>query len=237
MITIHQKAIRGHTRSGWLDSFHTFSFGSFNDPNRMGFGNLRVLNDDSVIPGAGFAPHRHQDMDILTYVLKGQLRHEDDQGNISLIAARQAQLMSAGRGVTHSEFNASEQETAHFVQIWLLPDTPGGEPSYAQVSVPEQGDILLAGPATSGALLHLRSSTTLRLVHASEHDQTALNTPGSHRFVHLLDGMAFAETERLSAGDGLEIPADEGTVLDWASDGAALVFTMPSLLPYPPSTP
>lgn len=227
MITIHQKNIRGHTRTGWLDSFHTFSFGTFHDPMRMGFGNLRVLNEDTIIPGSGFAPHRHKDMDILTYVLKGQLRHEDDQGNVSVIRAGEAQLMSAGRGVEHSEWNASDNDTAQFLQIWLIPGKPGGDPDYSQKAVPETGDVLLAGPKGSDALLELRSHATVRLIRATEGDNVPFAQPGDLRFVHLLDGLAFAEGERLSAGDGLQIPTVETTSLDWATDGAALLFTMP----------
>ena len=227
MITIHQKAIRGHTRAGWLDSYHTFSFGTFHDPNRMGFGNLRVLNDDTVIPGAGFAPHRHADMDILTYVTKGHLRHEDDQGNLSTISAGEAQLMSAGHGVRHSEWNASDRDTAQFLQIWLIPDQPGGTPTYAQKAVPKSGDVLLAGPDGTGALLELRSQTTVQLIRAHEGTKTPLARPDTLRFVHLVDGLAHAEGERLSAGDALQIPAAEVTSLDWATDGAALLFTMP----------
>jgi hypothetical protein len=229
MITIHEKAIRGHTRSGWLSSFHTFSFGSFQVPMRMGFGNLRVLNEDAIIPGSGFAPHRHEDMDILTYVTKGRLRHEDDQGNVSVIPAGTAQLMSAGRGVTHSEWNASESGTAHFLQILLIPDQPGGEPTYAQKAVPQSGDVLLAGPSGTDALLELGSRTTVRLIRATEGGNTSLAKPGALRFVHLFNGLAFAEGERLSAGDGLQIPAGETTSLDWATDGAALLFTMPQV--------
>ena len=227
MITIHEKAIRGRTRSGWLDSYHTFSFGTFQDPMRMGFGNLRVLNDDTIIPGSGFAPHPHEDMDILTYVTNGQLRHEDDQGNVSLISSGEAQLMSAGTGVIHSERNASGSETARLLQIWLIPDQPGGAPAYAQKTVPQSGDVLLAGPAGSDAILDLRSNTTVRLIRATEGDTTALADPDTLRFVHLIDGLAHAEGERVSAGDGLQIPAGEVTSFDWATDGAALLFTMP----------
>lgn len=227
MITIHQKAIRGHTQAGWLDSYHTFSFGTFNDPNRMGFGNLRVLNDDTIIPGSGFAPHPHESMDILTYVTKGQLRHEDDQGNVSLISAGEAQLMSAGRGVRHSERNASDSDEAQLLQIWLIPDQAGGEPTYTQRPVPQSGNVLLAGPPDADALLTLRSQTTVRLIRAQEGDNTPLAQPDTLRFVHLFDGLAHAEGERLSAGDGLQIPVGDVTSLDWASDGAALLFTMP----------
>ncbi|MCX7565000.1 pirin family protein [Sulfitobacter sp. F26169L] len=227
MITIHQKAVRGHTRGGWLDSYHTFSFGSFQDPKRMGFGNLRVLNEDTIIPGSGFASHPHADMDILTYVIKGQLRHEDDQGNVSLINAGEAQLMSAGSGVTHSERNASDTETAHLFQIWLIPDTTGGKPTYAQRAVPQAGNVLIAGPETSQPLLTLNSATTVELIRVKDGDRTPVADPDTLRFLHIIDGLAFAEGEHLSAGDGLQVPAGEETTLDWASDGAALIFTMP----------
>ena len=113
MITVRQSTVRGHTQGGRPDSYHRFSFGSFRDPNRMGFGNLRVLNKDTVIPGSGFPAHGHESMDIVTYVTKGQLRQEDNQGYVSFISQRMVQLMSAGDGVTHSERNASETETAH----------------------------------------------------------------------------------------------------------------------------
>lgn len=228
MIMIHQKAVRGHTRSGWLDSYHTFSFGSFQDPNRMGFGNLRVLNEDKIIPGSGFANHPHADMDILTYVTRGQLRHEDDQSNISLINAGEAQLMSAGSGITHSERNASGTDTAQLFQIWLIPDLNGGTPTYAQSTVPDRGDVLLAGPPGSDALLALGSQTTVQLVRTTDGDTTPLTDLNTARFVHFIDGLAHAEGERLSAGDGLQLPKGEETSLDWNSDGAALIFTMPT---------
>ncbi len=227
MITIHEKAIRGHTRSGWLDSYHTFSFGTFQDPMRMGFGNLRVLNDDTIIAGSGFAPHPHEDMDILPYVTKGRLRHEDDQGNVSLISAGEAQLMSAGDGVFHSERTASPSETAQLLQIWLIPDQRGGAATYAQQPVPQSGDVLLAGPAGTDAFLHLRSDTTVRLIRATDGGTTALPDADTLRFVHLIDGLAHAGGECVSAGDGLQIPAGEVTSLDWTTSGAALLFTMP----------
>lgn len=230
MIIIHQKAIRGHSKAGWLDSYHTFSFGSFQDPMRMGFGNLRVLNEDTIVPGSGFAEHRHEGMDILTYVTKGQLRHEDDQGNVSLISAGEAQLMSAGDGVSHSERNASDADSAQFLQIWLIPDEGTGEPRYAQMTVPQTGNVMLAGPASSKPLLTLRSTTTVQLVRAGEGAITRLADPETRRFVQLIDGLAFAESERLSAGDGLQIPIGEETSLDWATEGALLLFTMPNEL-------
>ena len=228
MIKIHEKAVRGRTRTGWLDSYHTFSFGTFSDPSRMGFGNLRVINADTVIPGGGFAPHDHSDMDILTLVTAGTLRHEDDQGNVAAIAAGQIQGMSAGRGVRHSEFNASDTDTAQFLQIWLIPDETGGAPGYAQATVPATGDVLLAGPASLTPLIPLRSAATVHLRRFAE--GMVLDLPGdgaTDRFVHLTDGLAVADAERVSAGDGLQIPAGEGVRLTWQTDGAALVFDMP----------
>ncbi|MCZ4350900.1 pirin family protein [Roseovarius aestuarii] len=228
MITIHQKAARGHSKAGWFDSYHTFSFGSFQDPKRMGFGNLRVLNEDTIIPGSGFAPHRHEGMDILTYVTKGQLRHEDDQGNVSLISAGEAQLMSAGDGVIHSERNVSDTDNAQFFQIWLIPNEAKGASRYAQVAVPQTGNVMLAGPMSSEPLLKLGSQTTIQLVRGVEGSVTRLADPNTHRFVQLIDGLAFAESERLSAGDGLQIPRGEETSLDWVTEGALLLFTMPN---------
>jgi quercetin 2,3-dioxygenase len=164
MILIHEKANRGHSRRGWLDSHHTFSFAGFTDPTRMGFENLRVLNEDRIIPGAGFAPHRHESMDILTLVLSGALRHEDDRGNVQTIRTGDVQLMSAGEGIAHSEWNASETQPAHFLQIWMIPDHQGGMPSYAQAQLPEgPGEVLVAGGEGSGALLPLRSASLIRL--------------------------------------------------------------------------
>ncbi|MEL7116002.1 MAG: pirin family protein, partial [Pseudomonadota bacterium] len=213
---------------GWLDSFHTFSFGSFSDPTRMGFGNLRVINEDTLLPGTGFAPHDHADMDILTLVLEGQIRHEDDQGNVATISAGEIQGMSAGQGVRHSEMNASSRDKAKFLQIWVIPDQTGGTPRYAQAAVPDTGDVLLAGPADQNPIIPIGSTTTLTLRRFQ--DGAALALPvnaDSKRYVHLVDGLAFANGERVSAGDGLQLSPATATSLTWASDGAALVFDMP----------
>ena len=213
---------------GWLDSFHTFSFGGFSDPARMGFGNLRVINEDTVIPGGGFAAHDHRDMDILTLVISGTLRHDDDQGNSTTIAAGEIQGMSAGSGVRHSEVNASNETPAQFLQIWLIPDRRGGASVYHQAKVPVGGDVLLAGPAAQSPLIPLKSETTLMLRRFAETARLLLPVDqATDRYAHIVDGLAFAEGERVSAGDGLQIPAGEGTELIWATPGAALVFDMP----------
>ncbi len=223
MILIHEKASRGRTRMGWLDSHHTFSFGGFSDPTRMGFGNLRVINEDHIIPGAGFAPHRHDNMDILTLVLAGTLRHEDDQGNVQTIRTGEAQMMSAGTGIEHSEWNASDIDPAHFLQIWMIPDDQGGAPSYAQAPLPEgTGEVRLA--ARTQALLPLRSDSVIRLIRAQADDRLEVGAATGATFVHIVDGLIDAEGERISAGDGLQLPPGETARLHWSTDGAALVF-------------
>jgi redox-sensitive bicupin YhaK (pirin superfamily) len=228
MIKIHEKSVRGRTQNGWLNSYHTFSFGQFQDPTRMGFANLRVINEDGLIPGGGFAPHDHANMDILTLVLDGQLRHEDDQGNVANIRAGQIQGMSAGVGVRHSEYNASSTDVAKFLQIWLIPDQLGGAPTYHQGTVGIGKDVLLAGPAAMTPLIPLRSQTRLKLRRFAEGETLTVAAGGTDaHFVHLLDGLAYAENERLSAGDGMQIPPEETVTLRWHSHGAALVFEMP----------
>ncbi|HEY9805839.1 MAG TPA: pirin family protein, partial [Candidatus Obscuribacterales bacterium] len=133
---IHDRNARGRTKLGWLDSYHTFSFGNFYDPSRMGFRALRVINDDRVAPGAGFPMHGHRDMEILTYVLEGALEHKDSLGNGALIKPGEAQVMSAGTGITHSEFNPSSSDPVHLLQIWILPDQSGLKPRYEQRDFP-----------------------------------------------------------------------------------------------------
>lgn len=227
MILFHEKAMRGHSRGGWLDSWHTFSFGTFNDPARMGFGNLRVLNEDWIIPKSGFPRHGHQDMDILSFVMAGEVHHEDSAGNRSLTRAGEIQLMAAGSGVEHSEWNLSEEAMAHLYQIWLIPDHPGGTPRYEQAGISATGDVLLAGPEGAGALVTLGSDTRLWLRRTVEDAALPLRVaPGRLLFAQIVDGLAESAGERISAGDGLQLSSGEELLLTWQTDGAALVFDM-----------
>jgi redox-sensitive bicupin YhaK (pirin superfamily) len=231
MNLIHENMSRGHTDTGWLNSYHTFSFGGFQDPTRMGFGALRVINEDRIAPGSGFSEHGHADMDILTLVLAGKLRHKDTLGNTATIAPGEVQLMYAGSGVRHSEMNASSMEPAHFLQIWLIPDVQGLAPRYQQSSLPQMTSSHdwtgLAGPVGSGAPLELYSDTRLSLARPEAGDRVSVPYhPGRLTFLHIIEGLAMVEGERLVGGDGIQLGADALPDLEWITDGKALLFDM-----------
>ncbi|MEE4271762.1 MAG: pirin family protein [Thermoanaerobaculales bacterium] len=228
---IHEKAQRGTTRTGWLTSRHTFSFGGFRDPNRVGHRALRVLNDDVVIPGAGFGQHPHRDMDIVTYVVSGSLRHQDSMGNTSVIRAGEFQHMYAGTGVVHSEMNASETEEVHFLQIWILPERVGGAPTYFQIDVDldahRNGLIPVAGPEPRAGQAGLRSDTRIFLARLDE--GTVIRRvfgPGRAGFLHIVDGVVDIEGHRLSAGDGLQFEAKSACDITAKSDAEVMLFDL-----------
>ncbi|WP_234906008.1 pirin family protein [Affinirhizobium pseudoryzae] len=231
MTLIHESMSRGHTNTGWLNSYHTFSFGGFQDPTRMGFAALRVINEDRIAPGSGFSEHGHQDMDILTMVLSGKLLHKDTLGNVVTIAPGEAQLMYAGTGVRHSEMNASASDAAHFLQIWLIPDQRGGAPRYQQVRLPDieasRKWTLIAAGAGSGAPLELTSDTRLLMAHPREGDRLSIpRQTGRQVFLHIVEGLAMLDGERLAGGDGIQMGSDELPNLEWITDGKALLFDM-----------
>ena len=234
---IHESMNRGRSRLGWVDAFHSFSFGGFHDPERMGHGRLRVLNEDRIAPGAGFAPHDHADVDVLTVVLKGRVRHEDDRGHVEEVSAGEVQLMRAGAGIRHSESNPSPDEAAQVLQIWLIPRLRGGEPSYARASLPEgPGPHLLAsgdgeGSVASGdgsGLLTLGSDVRVWWGRPAEGARSRFDlAPGRKGFVQLVEGFGMMQDERLVAGDGLQVEETPPELL-WASDGAYLFFDLPA---------
>lgn len=209
MALIHEKALRGRTKTGWLESHHTFSFGGFTDPGRMGHRALRVLNDDVVIPGAGFGEHGHEEMDILTYVISGALRHQDSLGNTSVIHAGEFQHIYAGTGVVHSEMNASDSEPVHFLQIWIIPERTGGAPTYFQTVVDLDAQrntfIPVASPEHHDKWATLRSDTWIHMARLDEgatiHKDFA---PGRAGFLQVVSGLIDIAGNSLSAGDGLQ---------------------------------
>jgi redox-sensitive bicupin YhaK (pirin superfamily) len=231
MILIHEAMNRGHTDMGWLDSRHTFSFGGFKDPNRMGYGHLRVINEDRIVPGAGFSEHAHADMDILTLVLSGNLSHRDTLDNVATIAPGDMQLMYAGSGIRHSEMNASDQQGAHFLQIWMIPDQHGGAPAYQQTALPDMDDAggwrLIASGEAGAAPLLLHSDSRISIAHPREASVMPVPVDANRRaFLHIIEGVAMVDGERLGAGDALQIGNEAISDLTWVTDGKALLFDM-----------
>ncbi|MBV6632281.1 MAG: pirin family protein [Alphaproteobacteria bacterium] len=229
MNRLHERDLRGHTKTGWLDSRHTFSFGGFSDPSRMGFRSLRVINEDHVIPGAGFGSHKHADMEIITYVIDGALRHEDSLGNGSIIKPGEIQRMSAGSGITHSEMNASQTDPVHFLQIWVLPKERGTAPGYKQTALPapEDGWQLLASPDESQPGVTIGQDMTLHRLALSDGQTAQRPIPAGHGgFIQVVDGIAKIGDERLVAGDGLEFEGPADWPIEAVSDIELLFFDL-----------
>ena len=208
MLQIRRAAERGHFAHGWLDTYHTFSFADYHDPRWMGFRSLRVLNEDRVQPGQGFGTHGHRDMEIVTWVLEGALAHRDSMGNGSTIVPGDLQYMSAGTGVRHSEYNASEKDLVHFLQIWILPDRPGHAPRYGQKRFAEEergGRLrLLASPDGADGSVAIRQDARLydTVLTPGEHVTFELHD-GRHGWIQVARGAADVNGKTLEAGDGL----------------------------------
>lgn len=213
---------RGHTKIGWLDSYHTFSFGNYYDPNYMGFRSLRVINDDRVTPGAGFATHSHQDMEIITYVLEGAIEHKDSLGTGTVIYPGEAQRMSAGTGITHSEFNHSQTEPVHFLQIWIIPAQRGLPPSYEQRAFPleERSGKLRLIAASDGredaVTIHQDVDLYVSVLEPGEQVSHRLK-PNRYAWLQVAKGEATLNGYALKQGDGaavseekLEVSTDVG---------------------------
>lgn len=231
MALIHEKAVRGRTKIGWLDSHHTFSFGGFHDPNRMGHRALRVLNDDVVIPGAGFGEHGHQEMDIISYVISGALKHGDSMGNSSVITAGEFQHMYAGTGVTHSEMNASDSEEVHFLQIWIVPERTGGAPNYFQIEVDldsrKNSFIPFAGPDEQEGQALLRSDTRVYMARVDDGQSVQHEfAPGRAGFLQVVKGIIEIDGHELSAGDGLQFEGTTECEITAKSEAELMLFDL-----------
>jgi hypothetical protein len=213
MMTIRPAGERGRTRWDWLDSRHTFSFGEYSDPAHMGFRTLRVINDDRVKPGAGFAEHGHRDMEILTVVLDGALRHKDSTGASGVIRPGEVQRMTAGTGIRHSEYNDSRVEPVHFLQVWILPATQGLAPGYEQKTFDEEARrdrlALLASPGGhDGSLTLHQDALVYGATLAPGREVTHALRPGRAAWVHVARGAAVVNGRTLQAGDGAAIEGE-----------------------------
>jgi redox-sensitive bicupin YhaK (pirin superfamily) len=223
---------RGYADHGWLRSFHSFSFADYYDPNFMGFGPLRVINEDRVDPGMGFGTHGHRDMEIISYVLEGELAHKDNMGNGKAIYPNEVQRMSAGKGVMHSEFNHSQDAVTHFLQIWIQPDVLNAAPSYEQTYfAPEEkrGKLrLVASPDGAHGSVTINSSTKLfsALINGSE---SATHSLAADRiaYIHVAKGSLEINGEKLGAGDALMCAEEPTITLSGGYDAEVLLFDLP----------
>jgi len=231
MLTVRKAQERGHARHGWLESYHTFSFAGYHDPRFMGFRDLRVINEDRVQPKQGFGTHSHRDMEIVSYVLEGALAHEDSLGTGSVIRPGDVQRMSAGTGVSHSEFNHSPDELVHFLQIWILPERDGLAPSYEQKHfAPEErrGRLrLVAAPDGRDGSIRIHQDVALyaTLLGAGDELSHALR-PGRHAWVQVARGTCALNGVLLEAGDGVAVSDETSLRLSDAKDAEVLVFDL-----------
>jgi len=231
MIEIRSAEERGHTQWGWLDSRHTFSFGDYHDPDHMGFGALRVLNDDRVQPGQGFGTHGHRDMEILSYVLEGALEHQDSSGGGGVIRPGEIQFMRAGSGVQHSEYNHSKTEPVHFLQIWIVPDTRGLPPSYGQQAfdreLARRAFVLLASGDGRDGSLQVRQDVNVRMTLLPGGEQRDLSlAPGRHAWIHVARGSVSVNGAALAEGDGAAVSGEDRLRFLGRQDAEVLVFDL-----------
>jgi redox-sensitive bicupin YhaK (pirin superfamily) len=232
MVEIRRAEERGYADHGWLKSYHSFSFAEYFDPRHVEFGPLRVINEDRVVPGAGFGTHGHRDMEIISYVLEGELAHKDSTGTSSVIRPGDVQRMSAGRGVMHSEFNNSQSQPVHFLQIWIQPDVRGIAPEYEEKRfepADKRGRLrLIASPdGTGGSVrIHQDARVYAGLFDGDEHAALEV-APGRRVYVHVARGCITANGEALAAGDALKLQDVERLGLGGGTDAEVLVFNLP----------
>lgn len=231
MITIRNANERGKADFGWLKSQHSFSFGNYHDPKHMGFGPLRVINQDRVSPGAGFDTHGHRDMEILSYVIEGALEHKDNTGTGSVILPGDIQRMSAGSGILHSEFNHSKRESVHFLQIWIMPSEKGIDPGYEQKHFGKQ-DLrnqftLIAGPkgSASAVKIHQDASVYIGVLEPGQSRSVTI-APNRGLWVQLIKGGISLNGENLKAGDGAAIEREASVTVAALDNAEFLLFDL-----------
>jgi len=231
MMKLRKSQDRGYADHGWLKSFHSFSFAGYYDPAFMGWGNLRVINEDRIAPGMGFGTHGHRDMEIISYVMAGNLAHKDSMGNVKGIPPGDVQRMSAGSGVQHSEFNHAPDETTHFFQIWIEPNVRGIPPSYAQksfTSADKQGVLKLVASADEdqgSVKIHADARMYTGLFDGEQSAGLALN-PDRKAYVHLMRGELVVNGQTLHSGDALLMEAESHLSLSHGKNAEVLVFDL-----------
>jgi redox-sensitive bicupin YhaK (pirin superfamily) len=229
MITIRKANERGHANHGWLDSYHTFSFADYYDPEWMGFRSLRVINDDIVMPRMGFGTHRHRDMEIITYVLGGSLAHKDSMGNGRTIRAGEFQYMAAGTGVQHSEYNASGDEAVHLLQVWIMPDAKGVTPRYAEknyANAPAGLHLVASKTGRDGSLaIHQDADLWLAKLEPGNRAVHSL-APGRHAWIHVAEGEVSLNGKSLVAGDAAAVSDENALELNATKLSQVLLFDL-----------
>ncbi len=232
MLTLRSSQDRGHADHGWLDARHSFSFAGYHDPAHMGFRVLRVINEDTVAPGQGFGMHPHRDMEILTYIISGALEHRDDMGNGSVIRPGDVQWMSAGTGIRHSEFNPSETEPTHLLQIWILPERTGRTPDYAEKNFPDsdrQGRLcLVASPDGTDGSIRWGQDVRLYASLLAEGQETGLDLgPDRHAWLQMIKGELKTGGQTLAPGDAVAVSGESRLNLIAHRDSEFLLFDLP----------
>lgn len=231
MITLRKSCERGYADHGWLKSFHSFSFADYYNPERMGVGNLRVINEDRIAPGTGFGTHGHRDMEIVSYVLDGALGHKDSMGNGTEIVPGDVQRMSAGTGVQHSEFNHAKGQTTHFLQIWIIPDERGIKPGYEQKhfdAAAKRGKLALVASRDGregSVTVHADAALRAGLFDGDERAELKLD-PSRHTYVHVVRGSLQVNGQAAQAGDAVVLQREELLRLEHGQDAEVLVFDL-----------
>ena len=233
MIKVRKSSERGHANHGWLDTYHTFSFADYYDPAQMGWGALRVINDDRVAPGMGFGMHGHRDMEIITYVLDGSLQHRDSMGNGTIIETGDVQRMSAGKGVMHSEFNPSNDKPVHLLQIWIVPNVIGIRPSYEQTRFADADKrgrlrLIASNDGRDGSVtIHQDAAVHAALLGVGEKVACEI-APSRVGYLHVARGRVSLDGLSLEAGDGARIGAQAIRLEGIGGDGEVLLFDLPA---------